>query len=104
MKILLDIDDTAIITNDRGKSWFKHPKLESLISEHKVVLYSGNPDIGKYAQEWKTAGYIAKGTELIPEADVLIDNDPELWKETVDTKMVFNSIDSFYKYYEKNKK
>lgn len=101
MKILLDIDDTALITNDKGKTWKKHPLLEKLISEHRVFLYSGNPEIDNYSKEWKTAGFIPKGSDTFPKADVLIDNDAELWKDSVEVNEIFDSIDSFYKDYEK---
>ncbi len=95
MKILLDIDDTALITKDRGKTWIEHPRLEELISKHKVFLYSGNPDIEKYAELWKTNGFYSKGNNFIPQGDVLIDNDSELWKDFVEVKYCFNSIDEF---------
>jgi len=54
VKILLDIDDTALITKDRGKTWSEHPLLRALINQYDVVLYSGNPEIAKYHKEWKT--------------------------------------------------
>jgi hypothetical protein len=75
MKILLDIDDTAIITTDGGKTWNRHPLLFDLIDEHKVVLYSGHPDIALFANVWGTTGYIPKGYyNTYPRAGVLIDN------------------------------
>jgi hypothetical protein len=97
MKILLDIDDTALITKDRGKTWTEHPKLHELISKHDVVLYSGNPEIEKYFAKWKTKGYIPKGADTFPKADVLIDNDCDLWKENVEVKKCFKTIDAFLK-------
>ena len=97
MKILLDIDDTALLTKNRGKTWEEHPKLHELISQHDIVLYSGNPEIEKYYEKWKTKGYIPKGVESFPKADVLIDNDYELWKENVNVKKCYKSIDSFLK-------
>lgn len=97
MKILLDIDDTSLLTNDSGKTWSVHPMLSQLISEHHVVLYSGNPDIAYYAKEWKAHGYISKGQPTHPKADVLIDNDYPLWKGMVDVKKCYKSINSFMK-------
>ncbi|NCS80784.1 MAG: hypothetical protein COW85_00750 [Ignavibacteria bacterium CG22_combo_CG10-13_8_21_14_all_37_15] len=103
MKILLDIDDTALITKDRGKTWSEHPLLRALINQYDVVLYSGNPEIAKYHKEWKTKGYIPKGSDYLPKAEVLIDNDSDLWKETVEVKKCYKSIDSFLKSTRKQK-
>jgi len=104
MKILLDIDDTALITKDRGKTWNEHPRLTELISSYTVYLYSGNPDIYEYYKKWKTAGYIPKGNDHIPVADVLIDNDGKLWKSSVNVKKIYKSIDSFFRHNSKELK
>ena len=98
MKILLDIDDTAIITKDRGKTWNEHPRLKELIAKHDVVLYSGNPDIEEYHKKWKTKGFISKSTEYTPLADVLIDNDYKLWKNNVNVKKCYSSIAQYFRY------
>lgn len=97
MKILLDIDDTALISKDRGKTWNEHPKLKELIKNYSVYLYSGNPDIANYASFWKTKGYVPKGTDSIPHADILIDNDFNLWKDTVEVFKCYKSIGSFFR-------
>lgn len=104
MIILLDIDDTALISNDKGKTYNEHPKLRKLLSEYSVVLYSGNPDIRLYYEKWGAAGFIAKGDDKIPEADVLIDNDAELWENLVRVKKCYKSIDSFLKSEERKEK
>lgn len=98
MKILLDIDDTALLTKDRGKTWFEHPRLAELINSHRVVLYSGNPDIEEYYKKWKTAGYIPKYSAGIPTADVLIDNNADMHIADVKVKKSYKSIDAFLKY------
>lgn len=97
MKTLLDIDDTALISADKGKTWEEHFRLKDLIKEHSVYLYSGNPDIENYATLWKVKGYFPKGNDYITEGDVLIDNDADLWKDFVEVKYHFYSIDEFLK-------
>jgi hypothetical protein len=96
MKILLDIDDTALISNDSGKTYKEHPRLQELISKHTVFLFSGNPDIEKYYIKWKTKGFIPKGGFDFPTADVLIDNNDDLHILEVDVKESFPSIDAFF--------
>lgn len=95
IKILLDIDDTARISKDRGLTYSDHPKLKELIKDYSVYLYSGNPDIAEYARIWKTTGYIPKGNDSYPKADVLIDNDSDLWIGSVQVKKSFKSINAF---------
>ncbi|MCX6170632.1 MAG: hypothetical protein NTX65_14925 [Ignavibacteriales bacterium] len=75
MKILLNIDDTALISKDRSKTWSEHPKLKELIQNYSVFRFSRNPDIANYAAQWKTKGYIPKCSDSIPKANVLINND-----------------------------
>ena len=53
MKILLDIDDTAIISEDKGKTYTEHPLLNDLLSNYDVVLFSGNPDLFDYFKNGK---------------------------------------------------
>lgn len=96
MKILLDIDDTSLIYNKKIKKYEEHPKLRRLIEEHMVILYSGNPEIKMYAEKWKTNGYILKAEDKLPKADVLIDNDAELWLDFVNVKSFYKSIDEFF--------
>jgi hypothetical protein len=98
MRILLDIDDTAILTRDRGNTWNEHPRLLELISKHEVYLYSGNPNIERYYRQWKTRGYIPKSADYRAEADVLIDNDYKLWRECVDVGKCYSSIDRFFRH------
>lgn len=99
MKILLDIDDTALISNDRGKTYNEHPRLQELITKHSVFLFSGNPDIEKYYKQWKTKGFIPKGGFNSPIADVLIDNNDDLHILEVEVKESFSSIDAFFNKY-----
>lgn len=96
MKILLDIDDTSLIYNKETKQYEEHPQLRRLFKNHTIILYSGNPDIKMYAEKWKTNGYILKAEDKIPEADILIDNDFELWSELVNVKRYYKSIDEFF--------
>ncbi|MBX3007674.1 MAG: hypothetical protein KF816_06555 [Melioribacteraceae bacterium] len=95
LKILLDIDDTARISKDKGRTYSDHPKLKELIQDYSVYLYSGNPDIAEFAHLWKTSGYIPKGNDSYPKADVLIDNDSDLWINSVDVKTSYKSINAF---------
>jgi hypothetical protein len=104
LKILLDIDDTALISHDQGKSWTEHPRLNELISSYDVYLYSGNPDIETYSRRWKTKGYIPKGSNYRPQADVLIDNNYKLHRGDVDVEKCYSSIDSFFKHTKSKKK
>lgn len=97
MKILLDIDDTAWLTDDKGKTWHEHPRLMELIGKYDVYLYSGNPDIAEFYLKWKTKGYIPKGNDSYPRGDALIDNNYDLHIEDVDVKKAYDSIDSFFK-------
>lgn len=96
LKILLDIDDTALLTEDRGKTWYEHPLLHQLIREHNVFLFSGNPEINDYYLKWKTMEYIPKGGFNLPKADVLIDNNADLHKEECEVRYCYLSIDKFY--------
>ncbi len=98
MKILLDIDDTALIYDKKTKEWKEHPRLNEIINRHEVLLYSGNPDIEKYFEKWKVTGYFPKLSERIPRADVLIDNNCDLHKNDVIVKKSYKSIDSFFRY------
>lgn len=96
MKILLDIDDTALILKDGTSTYYEHPRLHELIKKHNVILYSGNVNIEKYYEKWKTKGYISKSADEYPKADVLIDNDCNLWQECVIVKKAYFSIDEFF--------
>ncbi|MEO8399681.1 MAG: hypothetical protein ABI550_07700 [Ignavibacteriaceae bacterium] len=98
MKILLDIDDTAMISKDRGKTWTMHPRLMELIEKYDVFLFSGNPEIEMYFNKWKVKGFIPKGGFKTPTADVLIDNNADLHKEEVKVKKYYRSINSFFRF------
>ena len=93
MKILLDIDDTALITTDNGKTWIEHPRLKELLNKHTVILYSANPDIENYYSKWDTKGFFPKGTHAVPKGDVLIDDQADLFRDLCDVKEHFYSID-----------
>ena len=103
MKILLDIDDTSLISKDKGKTWNEHPRLIELINSETVYLFSGNPDIDKYAKRWNVKGFYPKGNDFIPKAEILIDNDVDLWIDFVNVKYTFFSIDEFFENYSKLK-
>jgi biotin-(acetyl-CoA carboxylase) ligase len=96
MKILLDIDDTSLILKDGSTNYQEHPRLSELIETHQVFLYSGNTEIEKYYKKWKTKGYISKSADEYPKADVLIDNECNLWKDFVTVKKAYYSIDEFF--------
>ena len=98
MKILLDIDDTALIYNKKLKAYEEHKRLMELLLKHYVVLYSGNPDIELYYNKWGAKGYLSKGSDYIPKADVLIDNNADLHIYDVEVFKVYKSISSFFKY------
>jgi hypothetical protein len=98
MKILLDIDDTALIYNKKLKVYKEHKRLRELLLKHHVVLYSGNPDIELYYNKWGAKGYLSKGVDYIPKADVLIDNNADLHICDVEVFKVYKSISSFFKY------
>jgi hypothetical protein len=95
LKILLDIDDTALIYNEKKKMYEEHPRLMELIRNHTVVLYSGNPRIEDFYLKWRTSGFIPKGSDYLPKADVFIDNDYELWLDFVQVKKCYHKIDQF---------
>lgn len=95
IKILLDIDDTALLYDKKKKVWLEHPQLRNLIENFNVILYSGNPAIEDYHLKWKTNGFILKAEDCTPKADVLIDNDYELWSKLVNVKRYYRTIDEF---------
>ena len=104
IKILLDIDDTALLTSDRGKTWYEHPRLHELIKDHDIYLFSGNPDISNYYSKWKTKGYIPKWGMNSPKAEILIDNNADLHITECEVKFSYTSIDEFYKnHFKKNR-
>ena len=88
MKILLDIDDTLINSEDKV-----HPRAHLLFEKYKVVLFSASEDIKKWADIFNVE-YISKHDEIIPEADVLIDDDSYFIK-MVKVNKYFKSIDDF---------
>lgn len=96
MKILLDIDDTALIYNKSQKEYLEHPRLDELLDNNEVILYSGNSDIAEYYKKWRVKGFIAKSSDSTPTADILIDNDAELWIDLVSVKKFYKSIDEFF--------
>lgn len=89
------MDDTAWVSRDKGKTWSEHPRLNELLNSYLIYLYSGNPNIKEFAEKWDVKGYYSKGDNQIPNGDVLIDNDAELWIDLVDIKKHYHSIDEF---------
>ena len=96
MKVLLDIDDTALIYNKKKKIWEEHPRLHELIKKHSVFLYSGNEKLEYYYALWKTKGFIPKGLPNMSSADVLIDNNADMEVSGVDVKKSYKSINAFF--------
>jgi dihydrodipicolinate synthase/N-acetylneuraminate lyase len=101
MKILLDIDDTALIYNKKNKEYVEHKRLRELLLKHDVVLYSGNPDIELYYNKWGAKGFVPKEANYIPNADVLIDNNADLHIHDVNVKKSYRSIDLFFRFNKK---
>lgn len=98
LKILLEIDDTALISNDKGVTYFEHPSLKSLLEKHEVILYSNNPKIAEFNSKWKTNGYYAKGKGIIPIADAFIAKEFKRDEHKVVVKKYYASIDAFFRY------
>lgn len=88
MKLLLDIDDTLIDSNEK-----LHPRAFYLFNHFDVTLYSASQDIEKWANKFNVA-FISKHDQVRPKADVLIDDDP-YFQKMVDVKLYCSSIDEF---------
>jgi len=98
LKILLEIDNTALISNDKGATFHVHPLLKTLLEKHEIILFSNNPKIAEYNSEWKTQGYYSKGQGIIPVADVYIDKEFKRLEHKVVVKKYYASIDAFFRY------
>ena len=98
LKILLEIDNTALISNDKGATFYEHPFLRTLIEKHEVFLFSNNPKIAEYSNKWKTSGYYSKGRSIIPIADAFIDKEFKSVKHKVIVKKYYTSIVAFFRY------
>lgn len=93
MKLLLDIDDTLIDSNEK-----LHPRAFYLFKNFDVTLYSASEDIEKWAKKFNV-NFISKHDQLKPKADVLIDDD-SYFKKMVDVDFYFESIDKFLDLYQ----
>ena len=98
LKILLEIDNIALISNDKGATFYEHPSLKTLIDKHEVFLFSNNPKIAEYNSKWKTRGYYSKGLSIIPIADAFIDKEFKSIKHKVVVKKYYASIEAFFRY------
>ena len=98
LKVLLEIDNTALISNDKGASFHVHPSLNILLEKHEIILFSNNPKIAEYNSEWKTSGYYSKKQGIIPSADAYIDKDFKRLEHKVVVKKYYASIDAFFRY------
>jgi hypothetical protein len=98
LKILLEIDNTALISYDKGATFHLHPSLKALIETHEIILFSNNPKIAQYNSEWKTQGYYSKKQGIIPFADVYIDKEFKRLEHKVVVKKYYASIDAFLRY------
>jgi len=98
LKILLEIDNTALISNDKGTTFYEHPSLKTLLEKHDVILFSNNPKIAEYNNKWNTCGYYLKRKGVILFADVYIDKEFRLVGHKVVVKKYYASIDAFFRY------
>jgi len=98
LKILLEIDNTALISNDKGATFYEHPSLKTLLEKHEVILFSNNPKIAEYNNKWKTSGYYSKGKGIIPSADACIDKEFKSQMHKVVVRKYYESIESFFRY------
>ncbi|MBL8028721.1 MAG: hypothetical protein JNL74_20015 [Fibrobacteres bacterium] len=103
LSILLDFDDTVMLANNQGV-YYEHPLAARIIKQHKVTIYSGNPEAENYAKHHGIP-FIFKGSDKIVEADILLDDmsteimSGELYCP-VHVYESFLSIDDFLKVYE----
>ena len=92
--ILLDLDNTALIYLKDG-SFTEHPKLRLLLRHYRVIIYSARDDIEDFAKRWDVP-YIWKGyDDLFPKADFLIDDQPKEYRQLVEVKKTYSSINRF---------
>lgn len=79
MKILLDLDDTVIISGRLHPRfcdfmrWIEDRKQQGLLPPHEVVVWSSHED-GEAIAELMGFSYLSKDSEEKPDADVLIDD------------------------------
>jgi len=92
MKILLDIDGTLLIN---GKL---HPRANDLFEQHEIILYSSDIQWGKYYAKKYNVPFIHKDTNIVLEADVLIDDYAFLMKNdhNLKVKKFYESINDFF--------
>jgi hypothetical protein len=98
LKILLEIDNTALISNDKGATFFEHPSLKNLLETHEVILFSNNPKIAEFNDKWKTSGFYSMGKGMIPSADAYIDKEFKNHVHKVVVRKYYESIDAFFRY------
>ena len=93
-RLLLDLDNTALIYQPDG-TYDIHPKLlTDLLPNYTVILYSAREDIADFAERWNV-DFIWKGDDVIPEADFLIDDQCDLADGLVRVKKMYKSINVF---------
>lgn len=92
MKILLDIDGTLL--NSTGKL---HPCYKEILENNEVILYSSDGALGKYYSKKFKVPFIHKDTNIILEADALIDDYAFLLKNdhNLKVKKFYESINDF---------
>ena len=93
-KVLLDLDDTALIYSDTTHEYVEHPKLLDMLTQFDVILFSGRTDIQDFAIKWDVP-FISKDEDVNPTADFLVDDSCERWIKYVKVKKGYESIDSF---------
>lgn len=94
--ILLDLDNTVLIYSKKDGKVTEHPKLNHLLENYEVILYSGRDDIKEYAEKLSVS-YVWKGDDTIPAADFLIDDMFDKWLPMVNVQYGFSSINKFLK-------
>jgi len=93
-RILLDLDNTALLYRPDG-TYDIHPKLlTDLLPNFTVILFSAREDIADFAKRWNV-DYIWKGDDVIPEADFLIDDQCDLAVGLVKVTKYYKTIDGF---------
>ena len=91
VKILLDIDGTLLIN---GKL---HPRADELFRKHEIVFWSSEDYLGPYYSKKYNVPFIHKNTNIVLEADALIDDYVFLLKNDLNLKVkkYYESINDF---------
>lgn len=91
MKLLLDIDGTLLV-NDK-----LHPRHQELFDNHDITFWSSDKTLGMYYAKRFKVPFVHKDTNIVLEADALIDDYAFLFKNdhTLKVKKFYESINDF---------